>query len=274
MTIKRKILIMMMLSCQKTTDTTIRSIRGMVRVTWPPLAIFFICIYNHSLDADDQDFILRSSPKKLAAPRKVVSRNPSPRGRRKLAKPKRTQLHVEGQGLADFRPLHGISFDIGKSPQKDTQHPSDPLLNTPPPVHEEPSTGNAVKKDVTNDQSRKQDTASEHNPNSNPQSLTQELGEENFDDELGPDDFPPPFASGQTTPAESDFEDEADRILKHRFMPMTDPNEFIKALTKLSPSERSMENLLALALNTQEALRAWQDEYLELDKRVSHDKPI
>ncbi|EON68476.1 hypothetical protein W97_07686 [Coniosporium apollinis CBS 100218] len=85
-------------------------------------------------------------------------------------------------------------------------------------------------------------------------------------DDLSDTDLPPPFASRDTTPSESDFpEDPAEYLLRSRFLPMTDPQAFVKALTKHAPSARTTESLYDLALATQKALRAWQDEYIKLD---------
>ncbi|KAK7537397.1 uncharacterized protein J3D65DRAFT_603382 [Phyllosticta citribraziliensis] len=90
-----------------------------------------------------------------------------------------------------------------------------------------------------------------------------------LDEELDEDDVPPPFASTEASPAESDIEDQADFVLKTRFAPMTDAQKFVAALTKHAPTERRTEVLFALAENTQAALKAWQDEYLTIDKRVA-----
>lgn len=85
-------------------------------------------------------------------------------------------------------------------------------------------------------------------------------------DELSDTDLPPPFASRDTTPSESDFPDDpAEYLLRTRFLPMTDPQSFVKALTKHQPSARTTDSLYNLALATQKALRAWQDEYIKLD---------
>ncbi|KAJ9662130.1 hypothetical protein H2201_006238 [Coniosporium apollinis] len=85
-------------------------------------------------------------------------------------------------------------------------------------------------------------------------------------DDLSDTDLPPPFASRDTTPSESDFPDDpAEYLLRSRFLPMTDPQAFVQALTKHAPSARTTESLYDLALATQQALRAWQDEYIKLD---------
>ncbi|KAF2089900.1 hypothetical protein K490DRAFT_54332 [Saccharata proteae CBS 121410] len=83
------------------------------------------------------------------------------------------------------------------------------------------------------------------------------------------DDLPPPFASTNGSFEDTDIEDQADLIMRQRFQPMTDPQKFIAALTKHAPAERTTEILYAIAENTQRALQEWQDEYLEIDKRVA-----
>lgn len=51
---------------------------------------------------------------------------------------------------------------------------------------------------------------------------------------------------------------------------MADVQAAIAALTKFPAAQRSTENLYALTQNAQQILKAWQDEYLMLDARVSH----
>jgi hypothetical protein len=58
--------------------------------------------------------------------------------------------------------------------------------------------------------------------------------------------------------------------LQKRFKPMADVQAAIAALTKFPAAQRSTENLYALTQNAQQILKAWQDEYLMLDARVSH----
>ncbi|KAJ9636259.1 hypothetical protein H2199_007934 [Coniosporium tulheliwenetii] len=90
-------------------------------------------------------------------------------------------------------------------------------------------------------------------------------------DDLSDTDLPPPFASRDTTPSESDFPDDpAEYLLRSRFLPMTDPQAFVQALTKHAPSARTTESLYDLALATQQALRAWQDE-IPVDPAVYED---
>lgn len=84
--------------------------------------------------------------------------------------------------------------------------------------------------------------------------------------ELSETDLPPPFASRDTTPSESDFADDpAEYLVRTRFLPMKDPQTFVRALTKHPPLALTTEALYKLAQNTQRALRAWQDEYIKLD---------
>lgn len=83
-------------------------------------------------------------------------------------------------------------------------------------------------------------------------------------------DLYPPFLEKYKKPKATDeCEDKADFILKTRFQPMTNPEAFIAALTKHAPTARSTEVLFAIASNAQRALKAWQDEYLVLDKRTA-----
>ena len=89
-----------------------------------------------------------------------------------------------------------------------------------------------------------------------------------IDDELSDADLPPPFIVDYNEPSESDCDDAADYLVKTRFKPMADPQAFIAALTKYAPNVRSTDTLYTLALNTQRALRAWQDQYLVLDAKV------
>jgi hypothetical protein len=89
------------------------------------------------------------------------------------------------------------------------------------------------------------------------------------DDVLSDSDLPEPWLKDYVPPAtEEDCEDRADYLLKTRFKPMTDVQGIITSLTKYAPSQRSTENLYRLAENTQKILKAWQDEYLQLDAKV------
>ncbi|KAF2678897.1 hypothetical protein K458DRAFT_446185 [Lentithecium fluviatile CBS 122367] len=89
------------------------------------------------------------------------------------------------------------------------------------------------------------------------------------DDVLSDYDLPDPWTEGQPPPIEAECEDRADYLLKTRFKPMTDVGAIIASLTKFPLSQRSTENLYALAENTQMILKAWQDEYLKLDARTA-----
>lgn len=97
---------------------------------------------------------------------------------------------------------------------------------------------------------------------------------EPFEETLSEGDLPAPFRSRSATPQESQFEERAEYLLNLRYEPLTDPQAFIRALTKYPPSLRTTENLYKLAMNTQEALKAWQDQYLLLDQRTApHGHP-
>jgi len=89
------------------------------------------------------------------------------------------------------------------------------------------------------------------------------------DDVLSDSDLPDPWLEDQPQPVEAECEDFADFLLKTRFKPMTDVGAIVASLTRFPLSQRSTENLYALAENTQIILKAWQDEYLMLDARVS-----
>ncbi|KAF2454680.1 hypothetical protein BDY21DRAFT_381317, partial [Lineolata rhizophorae] len=101
--------------------------------------------------------------------------------------------------------------------------------------------------------------------------MTPEISQsrEYIEESLTDADLPPAFGSRGSTPSESEFEDQAAFLLHTRFPPMTDPQEFVSSLTKHPPCERTTENLYQLALNTQRALVAWQDEFLKLDARTA-----
>ena len=89
------------------------------------------------------------------------------------------------------------------------------------------------------------------------------------DDILSDSDLPEPWIEEAPSPVEADCEDQADYLLQKRYRPLADVQAAIAALTKFPASQRRTENLYALAENTQRILRAWQDEYLMLDARVS-----
>jgi hypothetical protein len=88
------------------------------------------------------------------------------------------------------------------------------------------------------------------------------------DDVLSDSDLPGPWIEDHVVPKEVDCEDRADYLLQMRYKPLTDMQDIIAALTKYPASQRSTETLYLLAANTQEILKAWQDEYLVLDAKV------
>ncbi|KAH6883325.1 hypothetical protein BKA58DRAFT_330741 [Alternaria rosae] len=89
------------------------------------------------------------------------------------------------------------------------------------------------------------------------------------EDVLSESDLPDPFIEDAPSPIEAECEDKADYLLQKRFKPMTDVQAAIAALTKFPAAQRSTENLYALTQNTQQILKAWQDEYLVLDARTA-----
>ena len=89
------------------------------------------------------------------------------------------------------------------------------------------------------------------------------------EDVLSDSDLPDPFMYDAPSPIEADCEDRADYLLQKRFKPLADIQAAVAALTKFPASQRSTENLYALSQNSQLILKAWQDEYLVLDARVS-----
>lgn len=89
------------------------------------------------------------------------------------------------------------------------------------------------------------------------------------DDELSDSDLPEPWVEGASRPTQAECDDMADYLLRTKFEPMTDVQEIIASLTKYPFAQRSTESLHALAENTQMILKAWQDQYLELDAKVS-----
>jgi hypothetical protein len=85
------------------------------------------------------------------------------------------------------------------------------------------------------------------------------------EDFISDDDLPSPFTDDMfedpNLPA-----DEAQALYNKLYEPMTQPDVFITPLVKFLPGQRTTDNLYVLAANTAAALRAWQDEYLELEK--------
>lgn len=89
------------------------------------------------------------------------------------------------------------------------------------------------------------------------------------DDILSEEDLPGPWNDDFYPQPLDDCEDMADYLLQRRYKAMSDVNKIIAALNKFPVAQRSTENLYALAENAQYILKCWQDEYLELDARVS-----
>src|SRR5690242_3151662 len=89
------------------------------------------------------------------------------------------------------------------------------------------------------------------------------------DDILSEDDVPGPWADDYSPQPLDDCEDMADYLLQRRYKAMSDVNKIVSALNKFPAAQRSTENLFILAENAQYILKCWQDEYLELDARVS-----
>jgi hypothetical protein len=89
------------------------------------------------------------------------------------------------------------------------------------------------------------------------------------EDILSDSDLPDAFIEDVPSPIAADCEDRADYLLQKRFKPLADAQAAIAALTKFPAAQRSTENLYALTQNAQLILKAWQDEYLMLDARVS-----
>jgi hypothetical protein len=85
------------------------------------------------------------------------------------------------------------------------------------------------------------------------------------DDMVSDNDLPSPFTDEMFEDPNLP-DDEAQALYNKLFEPMTQPEVFIGPLTKFLPGQRSTDNLYVLAANTAAALRAWQDEYLELEK--------
>lgn len=70
-------------------------------------------------------------------------------------------------------------------------------------------------------------------------------------------------------PSRSSFADNAAYTLATKFPPLLPLPTFITALTSQPLAERSTSDLYELALKTQKALLAWQDEYIKLDKKTA-----
>lgn len=89
------------------------------------------------------------------------------------------------------------------------------------------------------------------------------------EDVLSEEDLPGPWTYGVSPQPFDECEDLADYLLQRKFEAMSDVNQIIAAFNKFPAAQRSTKNLYALAENAQFILKNWQDEYLELDARVS-----
>lgn len=89
------------------------------------------------------------------------------------------------------------------------------------------------------------------------------------DDILTEEDLPGPWLDDYEPQPLDECEDMADYLLQRKYQAMSDVNQIIAALNKFPAAQRSTDNLYALAKNAQYILKCWQDEYLELDARVS-----
>ena len=89
------------------------------------------------------------------------------------------------------------------------------------------------------------------------------------DDELSESDLPPPFIS--STPCPDEDASTGEEVAAGRFKTLPNPDDFLLALT--NPASRSTSALYTIAANTQEALKLWQEEYLQLDARLTRKDP-
>lgn len=94
------------------------------------------------------------------------------------------------------------------------------------------------------------------------------------EDLLNEVDLPDAFRSESGTPDPDVPDDEAHKIYQDLYKPLPKPLDFTAALTRFNTRQRSSLTLYALAENTAAALRAWQDEYLLLDKLTAPHAPI
>ena len=85
-------------------------------------------------------------------------------------------------------------------------------------------------------------------------------------DDLDMQDLPPAFLPMPPPSSPSIFSEKAEYLKSQLYQPISQPNQFIQMLNGHPPSSRSTETLWALASHTQEVLKAWQDEYILLDK--------
>jgi len=87
---------------------------------------------------------------------------------------------------------------------------------------------------------------------------------------LPDESLPPIFLDFPEKPLpETAFADKAAYLHAQRYRPLPPLARFTAALLSHPPTSRSTETLLALAANTQRALQAYQDEYIELDLKTS-----
>lgn len=93
-------------------------------------------------------------------------------------------------------------------------------------------------------------------------------------DKLQSIDLPAAFRSRTPTPDPDDPNDEASAIYRDIYEPLPKADTFLAAMTKINPAQRRTENLYQLAVNVATALRIWQDEYLEIDRRTAPHAPI
>ncbi|KAK5165822.1 uncharacterized protein LTR77_008745 [Saxophila tyrrhenica] len=84
------------------------------------------------------------------------------------------------------------------------------------------------------------------------------------EDILTEEDLPQLYRDDWSPPSEY-IADPTER-LGRSMRPLTNPDKFVKSLTKFDPASRSLDNLKTLAANTQQALDQIQQEYLDLDK--------
>ncbi|KAF1816014.1 hypothetical protein P152DRAFT_478618, partial [Eremomyces bilateralis CBS 781.70] len=95
-----------------------------------------------------------------------------------------------------------------------------------------------------------------------------------IEEELPSEAFPPPYLSDREA---ADFEEEPDldaevvALLKSRFKRLPNPHAFVQELTRFPAKNRSSDVLYRLAENAQEALVAWQDEFLKLDAFIARN---
>ncbi|KAH7030229.1 hypothetical protein B0J12DRAFT_704315 [Macrophomina phaseolina] len=206
-------------------------------------------------------------------PAKVQKQLPSPRKRR--ARPRRSLADVDEEVMSRPQTPSGADADEDANPDNAERsgEPSEAADQDPYQDDQDSQSANDPEESPSqqlinettgafrsNNTSRSNQFSPPREPRPKPTYV---------DEELEDDDLPPPFTNTPGTPSESEVDDDANRILRKRFDYMTNPQRFIAALTKYAPSERTFDVLYTLAENTQAALKAWQDEYLAIDKRVA-----